>query len=431
MRAPWWIGAALVASGCSDAVVLRLALPEAPPSARTAFLAHAPDALWMIDLSAPTALPALEGDPLELAVAYYAEPPDAFGVAPGPVPRAPAGSASYRLPAAEAWSASVRDDVDAPAWVRVAELPPALSSWLIPSAGCPTFAVHAHSLDTDPDVLVATPDGGALIADRDGHFSRVTAEGLVPVPALDGRPSSAAVFTPDGELWSFGPGGSGARGRIDGPATALPPAPHLDHITVAIVEVTDSGFVVHTLSNRGAIASFDGTTWATWAEPGAQVDNYGRDLALAGPGEVVAVTRLSPIVRRATRDRVLDERPTPDVTDGISAALGVPGLGVVVASSGTGQLVVSEARGSWAPLDGARTGLNAFAMARDGARIYAAGARGSMIEVSRGPDARVCVIGPLVVGAVETMVVPRPGVLVTRSTSDGIASPNVAWLERQ
>lgn len=46
-----------------------------------------------------------------------------------------------------------------------------------------------------------------------------------------------------------------------------------------------------------------------------------------------------------------------------------------------------------------------------------------MIEVTRRLGPRLHSSGPLVVGAVETMLVPRPGVLVTMSTLAGAAPP--------
>lgn len=433
MRRATYLTASLVLVACHAEEVVRLALPEAPGDARSAFLATVPDeGLWLIDLQARTALPPL-GDVREVVVAYYARTPEELGLIPGRIPPVSVGQPSDPLPRAPAWRTRLVPGQDAPpAWSYLEELPSELSARVLPrSTRCPSFVAHVYSLPKDGGALVATPSGRVLLGDRRGHFMEVTRDGLTPRPELDGRPSHAAVFSPEGELWSFGSDGRAARGPLDGPAIELPPAPHGDTINVVAGEVTPAGFVVHTLSTRGHVATLADSTWTVRVDDGGDADGYGRDLAVVGPGELIAVSRLSPTVRRIGSAGVMEEEVVRGETAGQSAVLDVPGFGVVVASSVDGQLFRSTEPRVWSRMPGARTALVAYALAIDGSRLYAAGARGAMIEVDLAAGATVCPIDPLVSGAVEQMVVPAPGTLVMLASDDGTFSPSVAWVDRR
>lgn len=417
-------------AACTEYDVRAVVLPPAPSDARVAVIAARPGPTWLVDLTAPEALPALEDEARALAVVYYEVPLQAFRVRAGELPLSSTG---YTLPERPSWVAELRAGDDGPAtWRALAGLPSTLSGRSITPTvdDCPRFETRAQRLQRGPRTSLLLPDGAVLLV-IDGEHYRATPDGVAPLPALDGRLTTWAELTPDGTLWSFGRGGHVSLGPVDGSTLTVVAQPHDEDLVGGLVSASDDGPLVDTVSVRGTVARYASGRWTTLVEAEPSATEARRALTRTPAGELVVVSGDSPTVHLiSARGEVSAEQPDPDATYGYTRALYVEGSGLVVVRMFDGQALVREAPRRWRRLPGVELDQSAFALARDGDRLYVGGSRGAMRELALGVVPRVCAVGPLVAGEIVDIHVTGPGTFVLVSDRDGSASPGVAWLRR-
>lgn len=424
------MGVALLAA-CVEQDVRSVQLPPAPADARVAVIAALPSRLWLVDLDAPEPLPALDDEARTLAAVYYEVPLAEFRVRAGEVP---ISSTGYTLPERTSWLTELRPGDDSPpAWRVLDGLPPALVGRLIAPTidDCPRFETRAQRLDRGPRAAVLLPDGTVLLVIDGAHY-RATPNGVQPLPALGGRLTTWAALGPDGALWSFGLGGHVSFGPVDGSTLTEVKTPSAEDLVGGHVWAGPRGTVVDTVSSRGTVTRYERGRWTTLlsAEPGATEER--RALGHTPSGELLVTSRGSSTVHVISpAGEVSLEQPDPDAaSSGYARAAYVEGLGLVVVRMFDGQALVREGPRRWRRLAGAALDQSAFALERDGDRLYVGGSRGAMIELSLGTVPRVCAVGPLVSGEILDIFVPSPGTLVLVSDRDGSAPAGVAWLRR-
>lgn len=357
---------AILAASCSGGTTVFVPLPPDVASARSMLVTEGYGSdirsVSAVDLGAegprtglelPSASPA--GEALEITAILYAESLPALRFEAGPL-RFPSANEAWRMvpTSTRAWSARVTDG-EASDWRNLALLPDAVRAIRLfdpapPRSPCVTFEQTRIPLTTGDQAFfaVAVERDLALVATLDGHFHAVSSAGAVPLTALStDTPHAAGFRASDGEVWLIGTDGRMMRGH-----------PHPDRGFVPVAGAAASGawkrlvgasegspFELFLVTDGKAFERFDGASWTTLDQSAGPLEPAHGSVAWVRSGEAFAVGP-RPHAVLTYRDGQLFEEPfrDPNVTDEVSVAAFVPGVGRVVGTS-VGVLHILTGRG--------------------------------------------------------------------------------------